>query len=200
MDKRTSFRYVIIAALLAAAVLGLPAPAGAAACPAVPLAQRFLPWKDPGWYASVPGGGFESAGAGWKLAGGAAATEGNEPYKVGTPQDHLSLALPDGASATSPAVCVGPADPTLRLFARNAGSSHSGLTVSAVTRDLTGATRTTPIAVIAAGEWAPTPLLPVVFNAFSLVQSQSVAYRFAPADNSGRWSIDDVYVDPYGKG
>jgi hypothetical protein len=200
MDKRTSFRYVIVAALLAAAVLGLPAPAGAAVCPTAPLAQRFLPWNDPSWYASVPGGGFESGGAGWRLAGGAAVTEGNEPYKVGTPQDHVSLVLPDGGSATSPATCLGPADPTLRLFARNAGSSHSGLTVSAVTRDLTGATRTVPIAVIAAGEWAPTAPLPVILNAFSLVRAQSVSYRFEPADNRGRWSIDDVYVDPYGKG
>jgi hypothetical protein len=54
--------------------------------------------------------------------------------------------------------------------------------------------------VITAGEWAPTPLLPVVLNALSLLRSQSVAYRFAPADDSGRWWIDDVYVDPYGKG
>jgi hypothetical protein len=24
--------------------------------------------------------------------------------------------------------------------------------------------------------------------------------RIAPADAAGRWTIDDVYVDPYGKG
>jgi hypothetical protein len=28
--------------------------------------------------------------------------------------------------------------------------------------------------------------------------SRPVSFRFAPA--GGRWTIDDVYVDPYGKG
>jgi hypothetical protein len=26
-----------------------------------------------------------------------------------------------------------------------------------------------------------------------------VAFRFAPADRIGNWSIDDVYLDPFGR-
>lgn len=27
-----------------------------------------------------------------------------------------------------------------------------------------------------------------------------IAFRFTPADGSGAWSIDDVYLDPFGRG
>jgi hypothetical protein len=186
---------------LAALTLALPAAAQAAACPAQPVAQRFLPWADPGWYAAVPDGGFEGPAASWTLAGGTAVVAGNEPYFVGTPLDQSSLALPSGASATSAGMCTGLGHPTLRFFARNLGSPHATLTVSAVIRDPNGAEQTVPIGVITAGaEWAPTPPVPVASNVLSPLCTQSTAFRFAPADNRGRWSIDDVYLDPYGKG
>jgi hypothetical protein len=200
MVQLTFRRYGSLVAGLAVLILGLPADAHAAVCLGQPLAQRFLPWHDPGWYASVPDGGFEKGAASWTLAGGAAAVEGNEPYHVGNRSDHQSLALPSGASATSPAMCISTGHPTLRFFARNNGSRAAALTLSAVFRDLSGRTQTVSIGAITAGEWAPTPLLPVVFNALSPVSTQSIAFRFAPADDRGRWRIDDVYVDPYGKG
>ena len=28
----------------------------------------------------------------------------------------------------------------------------------------------------------------------------AIAFRFTPADSTGHWSIDDVYLDPYGRG
>jgi hypothetical protein len=200
MVKLTFRRHGSLVAGLAVLILALPADAHATACPGQPLAQRFLPWYDPGWYTSAPDGGFEKGAASWTLAGGAAAIEGNEPYHVGKRSDHKSLALPSGASATSPSMCIGTGHPTLRFFARNSGSHSAALTLSAVFRDLSGRTQTVPIGAITAGEWAPTPLLPVVFNALSPVSTQSIAFHFAPADDRGRWWIDDVYVDPYGKG
>jgi hypothetical protein len=27
-----------------------------------------------------------------------------------------------------------------------------------------------------------------------------IAFKFAPADSTGAWSIDDVYLDPYARG
>jgi hypothetical protein len=187
-----------IAAGLALVILGQPAGAHAASCPAVPVAQRFAPWSDPGWYAPVPGGGFEDGTAPWTLAGGAAAVAGNEPFHIGSPDDRRSLALPPDASATSPAICIGPEHPTLRLLARYGGPRTGSIAVSAVVRVADGSTRTLPIGVFTAGEWAPTAPLPVGLNAVALLAPQTVAFRFTA--RGGASAIDDVYVDPYGKG
>jgi hypothetical protein len=48
------------------------------------------------------------------------------------------------------------------------------------------------------GAWAPTPPIAIWANALSLLVPQQVAFRFAA--DGGEWQIDDVYVDPYGKG
>jgi len=187
--------------LAALAILALPGPAHAAGCPDQPLARTFQPWLDPAWYAAAPDGGLEAGAVGWTLAGGAAVVAGNEPFSVGDRGDARSLALPPGASATTPAICIGVEHPTLRFFARNTGSSSSALTVSVVFRDLLGERRSLPVGAIAAGdEWAPTPVVPVLVNVFSLLGDQQVAFRFAALDGGGEWTIDDVYVDPYKKG
>jgi len=55
------------------------------------------------------------AGADWSMTGGAAIANGNEFYYVGGSEDSRSLSLPAGASATSPAICVGP---TIRSFVK----------------------------------------------------------------------------------
>lgn len=186
-----------VAAGLALLLLA-PSAGASTGCPAQPVAQRFLPWSDPAWYAAVPGGGFEEGTAPWALAGGAAVAEGNEPFHIGTAADHRSLQLPPGASGTSPAICIGAEHPTLRLLARNGGSATAPLTVSAVVTDPTGGNRTIPLAALTARDWAPTAPIPVTLNVLALALPQSVAFRFSAA--GGAWTIDDVYVDPYGKG
>jgi hypothetical protein len=192
---------LVMRGVFAGLALLILAPAGsqAAFCPAEPIAQRFLPWADPAWYAAVPGGGFEPSTPAWTLTGGAAAAEGNEPFYIGGAGDHRSLRLPSGATATSPAICIGAEHPTLRLLVSNSdGSPGSQLTVSAVVRDIGGGERTLPLAALAADEWAPTAPLPLALNLLALALPQSVAFRFDAA--GGKWAIDDVYVDPYGKG
>jgi hypothetical protein len=183
---------------LAALALSILAPpvARAAPCPAQPVAQRFLPWGDPAWYAAVPGGGFEPETPAWTLTGGAAAVEGNEPFYIGGAGDHRALSLPAGATGISPAICIGGNHPTLRLLV--SGTPGARLIVSAVFGDAGGQERTLPIAPVVASGWAPTAPLPVALNALALAVPQSVAFRFDAA--GGQWAIDDVYVDPYGKG
>jgi hypothetical protein len=178
-------------------LLMLTPAAGASAgpCPTGPVAQRFMPWGDPGWYASVPGGGFEQGTAAWRLAGGAAVVEGNEPFQIGTATDHRSLQLPHGATGTSPFICVGVDHPTLRLLVRNGGAPTARLTVSAV---VSGLAHPLPLATLVARDWAPTAPIPVALNVLAAALPQSVAFRFDAPD--GRWAIDDVYIDPYGKG
>jgi hypothetical protein len=192
MKSRTC---LVLAAL--ALVLVVPTSAAATACPTQPTAQRFLRWSDPGWYAPLPDSGFES-GTGWSLAGGAAVIAGNEPFFIGSPADAHSLSLPSGASAASAPLCLTLGSPTLRLLVRNQGDATGRLTVSAVVSDAAGVRHTVTLAsLLASAQWAPTPPIAVLLSAVA-AGSRPVSFRFAPA--GGRWTIDDVYVDPYGKG
>lgn len=202
MGKLTSrLRWAAQLALIAAAA-AVPAEAQAdapAPCDPVPVAQVFLPWADPAWYSLVPDGGLEQGGAGWTMRAGAAVVGGNEPYYVRAPSDARSLALPNGASAGTPPVCVGPGHPTLRFFVRNTGAVTGLLAVTVEFVDPLGVLRTVPVGSVTAGSaWMPSPVLLVPTNVLSLVGGRTVTFRFTP--NGGAWGVDDVYVDPYGKG
>jgi len=191
---------VIRVVLLACAALAIaPAVASAAGCAEQPTAPVFSPWGDGAQYALAPDGGFEAAAAGWTLSDGAVVADGNEPFTVGGAADASSLALPAGADATSPPVCIDVAHPTIRLFARDDGRALSTLTISVRFRTLLGWT-TLPVGVITAGDaWRPTPAVPVVVNLLSLLGgARDVSFRFSAA--GGDWVVDDVYVDPYSKG
>jgi hypothetical protein len=196
-------RPFLLAALTAAlAPLGAgAAPARAAAvCSTPALTQVFLPWGDPGWYGPVPDSGFEASPSGWTLGGGARVVSGNEPFYVGSAGDTHSLSLPSGA-ATSGAACIGLGHPTLRLFVRNTGAPDATLTVQVAFTDSRGISVMTPIGTLKAGpDWAPSAPLPIVANALSPVGVQQVKFVFTTPDPRGHWAIDDVYVDPYGKG
>jgi hypothetical protein len=184
---RPSTRPVLIAPLLALALL-LAAPAAAHAdCPPQPLAHTFLPWLDPAWYEAAPDGGLEAGGAGWTLAGGAAVVAANDPYQPGA----SALALPAGATATTPPMCVDVAHPTLRFFTQG-GSGP--LTVSVLFRDSLGVEQELQVGTaLTSPDWAPSAVMPVLGN----VLSEQVSFRFASA---GDWRVDDVFVDPYSKG
>ena len=69
-------------------------------------------------YKLVGNGSFEAGIAGWALAGGAAVVAGNESYKVRAAGDSKSLKLPTGGAARPPFMCVGPNEPSLRLFSK----------------------------------------------------------------------------------
>jgi hypothetical protein len=191
------------APLAAAALIMAPssrAEAQIGACPAQPAAQVFLPWSDPAWYASVPDGGLESGGAAWTLRGPAAVVSGNEPYRVRAASDARALRLAPTASAASPASCVGPGHPTLRFFVRSENSALTALNVSVEFVDPTGASRSVPIGVISpTPAWQPSPVLPVIANTLSPALPQQARFRFTTSGD-GAWYVDDVYVDPYGKG
>jgi len=193
------FRHIGLAGILALAALGFAGPSSAlaAGCPAQSLSQTFLPWLDVAWYVPAPDGGFEGGAEDWTLKDGAALVDGGNPFLSG----ERALALPSGASATTAPMCIGVEHPTIRLFARNAGSPSSTLAVSVVFSDpLLGVTRSLPIGLIGAGDsWSPTPVLPVVVNLLSLIGNQQASLRFTALDDRGEWTIDDVYVDPYKK-
>jgi len=202
------FRRAGPVAVAALAALTITAPAGADAagdppggCPEQQAAQTFLPWLDPAWYVPAPDGGLERRAAGWTLSGAATLADANEPYYVGGADDKRSLDLAPGAAATTAPMCITVEHPSVRFFARNTGAPDSTLRVSVVYHDAEGRRQSLSIGLLAAGSaWEPTPPLPVTVNLLAVLSEQRAAFRFAPADDRGEWSIDDVYVDPYSKG
>jgi hypothetical protein len=188
------------AAAITTATLAAPAHAGvltksATGCDDPVLSQPFKPWLDSAYYKPVDD--FESGADGWTLAGGAKVVDGNAAQKVGGASDAFSLQLPAGSSATSPAVCVGLDEPTLRYFARRNSGLLSTLTVSVQVQLELGVWVTLPIGVDLGGAWHPSLPSLVVANLLPLLPPDmtAVRFKFAPL-LGGSWQIDDVYVDP----
>jgi hypothetical protein len=169
-------------------------------CPATPTTQAFAQWGDPSYYELVHGGDFEASLAGWRLSGGAQKTSGSETYGVSGTVGNYSLSLPSGATALSPATCVTAAYPYFRFFDRSA-TDGSGLRVEVVYRDLLGLVTTllTPSNGISpSGSWQPTDPMTTASAVPSLLGAAQLQLRFTGL--SGTSQIDDVYVDPHGRG
>ena len=112
--------------LVAASITAATATAGnledsASSCSSQVLEQPFKRWLDPAKYFLVPGGSFEDGAPGWQLKG-SSVVDGNESFVVHGAKDDSSLSIPNGASATTPAMCVTLLHPDLRFFVRNKGS------------------------------------------------------------------------------
>jgi hypothetical protein len=176
------------------------APAGAAlistgACNEATLTQPFARWGDTNTYELAPGGDFEHSLAGWTLSGGAARVTGSEPYNATGAAGAYSLALPAGASAQSPYVCVNASYPTFRLFARD-GGLLSTVVVQVVYKTLLGPVGLPLGTVALSGTWQPTaPMLTgSLVGALLTNGTAQAALRFTALTGSSR--IDDVFVDP----
>ena len=188
-----------VAAMAALGATAIPASAGvlvasAPDCEAQSLSRPFLPWADPMQYVLAPGGDFEAAG--WRTTGDARVVEGNESFNVGGADDSRSLALGDGASASSGVMCVGIEHPTLRLFARNRGSVLGTLCVEVLFEDASGTVRSLPIGTVLGSDWAPTLPMPVIANLLPLLPGERTPVAFRFTAHGGDWVIDDVFVDP----
>jgi hypothetical protein len=201
-------RAAIALAASTAALGALAAPASAnllsvdpASCGDATTTRAFAPWGDPLSYTLVPGGSFEPGDDAWTLSGGASVDAGNESYYANGAGDGYSLSLPPGSSATSPPVCVSIYRPVFRFFARNAGSPTSSLKVEVLYPGLTGRISLLQLGSITGSSWTPSLPMPVLANFLSVLPgaSTSMAFRFTPQGAGGGWSIDDVYVDPYGR-
>jgi hypothetical protein len=192
-----------LAAAAASAALAAPANAGvltesATDCDAPVISHPFAQWGDNASYKPVGDSGFEAGAAGWKLSGGAKVVGGNESYTVAGADDSRSLELPAGSSATSPTVCVGLSEPTLRFFARKNSGLLSTMAVSIKVETSLGLVVTVPIGVDLGGRWHPTLPMLMLGNLLPLLPGDKtpVQFQFTPL-LGGDWQIDDVYVDPY---
>jgi hypothetical protein len=190
------------AAIAASAAFTAPAHAGiltksATDCGSPTLTQPFKPWLDSSYYKLVDGGTFEDGTDGWSLTGGAKVVAGNASQHVSGAADDSSLQLPSGSSATTPPVCVGLNEPTMRYFAKKNSGLLSVLSVSVQVQLQLGVWVTLPIGVDLGGSWHPSLPNLVVANLLPLLppDQTAVRFKFAPI-LGGSWQIDDVYVDP----
>jgi hypothetical protein len=168
-------------------------------CPAQKIEHPFARWLDGGNYVLVPGGTMEGSLTGWKLTGGANVVSGNETFYVHGAGEKLALSLPSGSSATTPPMCVGVLDPTLRYMAANDGGLLSLLTVQILYYPPGGGVLTLPLGLNIGGKsWAPSLPTIVAANLLGLLNGgkANVAFRFTPTGLGAKWRIDDVYVDP----
>jgi len=166
-------------------------------CEEQQLSKPFERWVDPMHYTPVRDGGFERNGQGWRLEDRARVDGGNEPWKVAGEHDGRSLVVPEGAQATSPTICVGIGEPTLRFFARGADDPAPLMMVEILYEDPYGGDHAVPIGLDAGGSWHPTAIMPLVLNLIPVLPGTHtpVAFRFTAL--SGDFRIDDVYVDPW---
>ena len=197
---------VLTATLAALGATATTAPANAAlgvACPS-PTSQAFAPWKDYAAYAYAPNGGFESGSTGWSLAGGAKVVAGNSTLFNHGKGERYSLSLPAGSSATSPPMCISLFSSKMRFFVANAGSPSSKLKVQivyggGVSGLLSLVTKTLGLSdvgyVTAGSAWQPSAEVGMLSGTLPLL-TQYVQFRFVPADRTGSWLMDDVYLDP----
>jgi hypothetical protein len=160
------------------------------------VSQPFAPWGDSSFYFLAPNGDLGSGSAGWQVSGGDVVAD-NSPLGGGAG----ALRLGDGDSATTPGVCVGLDTPTVRFFARNTGDPSATLRVDVRFQSLLGLVLTLPIGEVSGSEeWAPSPTLPIVANLLGILGGSHAPVAFRFRAQGGDWVIDDLYVDPYGKG
>ena len=195
---RGRFGVTLIATILVAlaATLFSSAAKASSSCNYGAASHPFASWGDIASYTLVPGASFESGAPGWTLAGGAKVVSGNESYFTNSRSDSHSLSLPTGSSATTAPFCVNLNRPTIRVFVANGGSSTSKLRVKVVFRGLLGVLGTLDGGTFTAGTaWKPSPIMLATLNA--PLGTKSAQFVFTPADSSGAWRIDDLYVDPW---
>jgi hypothetical protein len=193
-SARVSTPFRFLGCTVAILAFLLAAPAARAACDDQVLEQPFAQWSDSAYYTLVGDGDLTGGGAGWILEG-AELVDDNEPWYVHGGDTPAALRLGVDDRATSPPICVTPDHPTMRFFARNAGTARSSLLVE-VMLDLEQALPIGEVSGSVQGEdWAPSQALPIIANEFD----DEVAFRFTTI-GGGEWVIDDIYVDPYKKG
>jgi hypothetical protein len=186
---------VLLAPLAAAATAQAD---DAARCEGRVIEQPFTAWEDPADYFLVPDGDFSAGAAGWELDGAGVVAD-NEPWNVHGSETTAAVSIPSGASATSPLICVGLDDPTMRFFARSSADVGRTLDVEVLYTDGDGNEQALPIGTVTSEstlDWTPVAPLPITANTYEM----TVAFRFTAHGPDNEWLIDDVFVDPYRKG
>jgi hypothetical protein len=157
-----------------------------------PATQAFAQFGDSRYYNFAPNGGLELGGYGWSLSSGATVVSGNESYYLHSRYDSHSLSLSEGATATTPLMCMGTSSTVIRFVYKGTGR----LRVQVVERNLLGLV----IGVLdwttigGSSSWQPSPTVANLDSLLGLLGASTVQLRFTALD--GASAVDDVYVDP----
>jgi hypothetical protein len=155
------------------------------------IVNPFTAFGDFRDYVLAPYGDFENAALpGWTLTGGASV--------VRTSSGNGTLRLPEGSTATSPAMCIDLNYPTMRYFVRDADADQARLRTQVMYVD--HATAYTPYTVgklTAKSTWRLTEDIEVLPERGGVDPGwRRVAFRLLPPANEGDIRIDDFYIDP----
>lgn len=199
--------FIAIATTALAAISAPAANAGllvssAESCDAQQLSNPFSAWGDNADYTPAPGGSFEPGQKAWTLSGGAKVVSGNEKYNVRSDSDSRSLSIPAGGVATSPSMCVGLSEPTIRWFQKQSSllGVTGSMTVSVLTETSLGVVTETPVGAGLLGtSWSPSLTGVVATNLLPLLPDDKTAVAFRFRAVAGTWNVDDVYVDPFAR-
>jgi hypothetical protein len=198
---RKSVSALVVASLALLFAIAAPRASAASTSCSTPgsAGTVFSPFGDLSNYVAVPGASFESSNLQkWTLTNEKEVT-GNEPWHVNSLKDSQSLSITSSGQAVSPPICVDATRPWWRFFAISQNSSTaSTLNVWAQWKDSTGAVVKTPVTTLSSSSytsWAPTPQL-VLGSDIGTGTAVNAQLYFT---TTGKWQIDDVYVDPYAR-
>jgi hypothetical protein len=194
---------LVLPAVLAATTLAAPAAhaglvsglTGALLPTCGATSQPFAQFGDSNSYYALPNNGFESGSTGWTLSG-AGISKDNEPWFASGP-GRYALALPPGASATSPSVCINLLDPFFRMFAKSMsanGDLRAQIVFHGLTGNITGILNVTSFGAGDYVSWKPTSTVPSLL-ALPL-GTTSAQVKLTSTASRGMWEVDDVFVDP----
>jgi hypothetical protein len=184
----------LAAVATAAAAATCAAPGNAALlCGGSAGKQVFLPWIDVFSYTLSPGGSFEAGSPAWSLSGGAAVASGNETFYLNSKTDTRSLALPTGASATSPTFCISATQLDLRLLTKGSGT----IRVDVLGKSLLGLNVLQSQTVTVGSKWGPSPILFFTNGLQALLSGGTGTVALRVTTLTGSAQVDDVYVDPF---
>jgi hypothetical protein len=164
------------------------------------IENPFTQWNDTADYFLAPGGAVDN----WDLDGADVVAE-NSPFSVHA-ETAAAVHVPEGASTTAPMVCVTPNDPTMRFFVRNTGGELGTLHVDVLYVDDQNESQSLEIGVVTAADagdaWVPSPVLELAAPLIAQLDEglAEVNFRFRAEGAGSSWLVDDLYVDPYGKG
>jgi hypothetical protein len=155
------------------------------------IVNPFTAWGDFRDYVLAPYGDFEnSALPGWILEGGATAMRDAAGRGV--------LRMPEGSTATSPAMCIDLNYPTMRYFVRDADADSARLRTQVMYVD--HATAYTPYTVgklTAKPNWRLTEDIEIEPERGGVDPGwRRVAFRLVAPRDEGDIRIDDFYIDP----
>lgn len=146
------------------------------------------------------GGRFESSLT-WDHVGTPVLVQPNNPFDL-SGAGETSVRLRAGDAITSPTVCVSELHPYMRFVAR-ALDKASRLEISVLWTD-DGVRKDKVLEELPADlyqVWGPSKLVPLgLALPTGNGEAHEVRLRFRLKDGFGDWLVDDVYVDPAGRG